>query len=185
MTGSDEARFASLYERYSTMVAAYCRRRASVDEVEDLTAEVFLTIWRKIDQAPADDAALRWVYRISFLVLTNHWRRKGRTKKLESRLEAVGVIPDTPVHDQIVMRQELVDVMAAVSRLRPKDQEILRLSLWEHLSHDDIGAVLDIEPNAARQRLHRARKALVREHDRRTRRAKPHTSPAAQEGGEW
>jgi RNA polymerase sigma factor (sigma-70 family) len=75
-------------------------------------------------------------------------------------------------------------VMEAAGRLRPQEQEILRLSLWEHLSHDDIGTVLGIEPNAAKQRLHRARKALDREHTRLTRTQRFRITPAANEGGE-
>ena len=186
MTRSNEARFASLYEKHHSEVAAYCRRRAAADDVEDLTADVFLTIWRKIDDAPDGANALRWIYRIAYLVLTNHWRGSGRKKKLAAKLEAIGVLPQTALPDQVVMRQELEEVLEAANRLRRRDREILRLSLWEHLSHEDIAAILDIEPNTAKQRLHRARKALVREHERLTRkRTRPQPSPAAQKGGEW
>lgn len=183
MTRSGEASFASLYETYHSHVAAYCRRRAEADQVDDLTAEVFLTVWRKLDDAPDGDEALRWLYRIAYLVLTNHWRGAGRKKRLREKLESIGVAATTSLQEQVVMRDELREVLEAARRLRPRDQEILRLSLWEHLSHDDIGAVLGIEPNTAQQRLHRARKALVREYERMTR--KSQISPAAQEGGDW
>lgn len=185
MTGSDETTFAALYEQHYSKVAAYCRRRAPVDEVDDLTADVFLAIWRKVGQAPDGNEVLPWIYRIAYLVLTNHWRGARRKKRLDQKLEAIGVVPQASISDQVVMRQDLRDVIEAAGRLRSKDQEILRLSLWEHLSHDDIGAVLDIDPNAAKQRLHRARKALEREHQRLTRRPKTQISPAAQRGGEW
>lgn len=184
MAGSSETRFASLYARHHAKVAAYCRRRASADDVDDLTADVFLTVWRKIDQVPDGDDVLPWIYRVAYLVITNHWRGTRRKKRLESRLEAIGVIPRTSLHDQVVLRQELRDVMEAAGRLRPQEQEILRLSLWEHLSHDDIGTVLGIEPNAAKQRLHRARKALDREHKRLTRTQRFRITQAANEGGE-
>lgn len=164
-------------------MAAYCRRRAEVDHVDDLMADVFLTVWRKIDDVPDSDEVLPWLYRIAYLVLTNHWRRRGRKRKLDSKLRSLGLPVETSMQDQVVMREELREVLQAASRLRPGDQEILRLSLWEHLSHEDIGAVLGITPNAAKQRLHRARQALVREHQRLIRR--PQHSPAAQEGGEW
>lgn len=181
-----EARFASLYEHHHANVAAFCRRRAEADVVEDLIADVFLTVWRKIDQAPTGDEALRWLYRISYLVVTNHWRSSGRKQRLARKLESMSISIGTPVSDQVVMRAELRRVIEAASRLRPTDQEVLRLSLWEHLSHQDIGIVLGIEPNAVKQRIHRARKALMREHDRLLRRSgRSLRSPAAQEGGEW
>jgi RNA polymerase sigma-70 factor (ECF subfamily) len=183
VAGSSETRFASLYEIHHAKVAAYCRRRASADDVDDLTADVFLTVWRKIDQVPDGDDVLPWIYRVAYLVVTNHWRGTRRKRRLDSKLEAIGVVPRASLHDQVVLRQELREVMEAASRLRSQDQEILRLSLWEHLSHDAIGAVLGIEPNAAKQRLHRARKALVREHDRLTRTPRFQITPAANEGG--
>jgi RNA polymerase sigma-70 factor (ECF subfamily) len=175
--------FASLYERHEPQVAAYCRRRADADQVDDLVAEVFLTAWRKIDNAPDNEVVLRWLYRIAYLVLTNHWRSEGRHKKLRTRLESLGVQYRELVADQVVMRSELRDVLRAASRLRFRDQEILRLSLWEHLSHDEIAAVLDITANTAKQRLHRARGALVKEYGRITK--SQEVTPAAWKGGEW
>lgn len=184
VTGSSETRFVSLYERHHAKVAAYCRRRSSADEVDDLTADVFLTVWRKIDQVPDGSDVLPWIYRVAYLVLTNHWRGTRRKRRLDSKLEAIGVVPRASLHDQVVLRQELRDVVEAASRLRPQDQEILRLSLWEHLSHDDIGVVLDTEPNAVKQRLHRARKALIREHNRLTQKQRFQITSAAIEAGE-
>lgn len=178
-----EAKFASLYEDYYRHVYAYCRRRSSEDFVDDLVADVYLTVWRKIADAPHGEDALRWIYRIAYLVLTNHWRGTNRRRKLDERLESIGIQPVPLISDQVVVREEVREVLAAAQRLRARDVEVLRLSLWEHLTHEDIGAVLDITPNAAKQRLHRARRNLVREHERMNKNAT--VSPAAQEGGEW
>jgi RNA polymerase sigma-70 factor (ECF subfamily) len=186
VTSSDEARFATLYERYHRKVAAYCRRRADADQVDDLVADVFLTAWRKIDDVPEGEETLPWLYQVAYLVLTNHWRGIGRKKRLQEKMETLGLPTTRPLlHDQVVMREELREVLAAAQGLKPKDQEILRLSLWEHLSHEEIGKVLNINPNTAKQRLHRAREALVREHGRITAKARSQRSPAAHEGGEW
>ena len=56
-------------------------------------------------------------------------------------------------------------VLAALGRLNDTDVEVLRLDAWEQLSAVSIAAVLGIEPDAARQRLHRARRNLAREYD--------------------
>lgn len=178
---SREARFGAIYDAHNRTVLAYCRRRARIDEVEDLAAEVFATIWRKIDQAPEDNA-LPWIYRIAYLVFSNHWRSLGRKRRLESKLQGLGVTVPDDLDDQVIIRHELREVLEAAAMLRPSEQEILRLALWEHLSHAEIGVVLDIDPNAAKQRLFRARQKLIKEHERVAR--KTENSPAAQEGGE-
>ncbi len=173
-----EARFAAIYEEFHPEVAAYVRRRSSADDVEDLVASVFLTVWRKIEEAPLD-YALPWLYRISYLTLRNHWRKRDRSRSGVAKLESLGVSSDPTVADQVVIREELRDVLAAAERLRKADQELLRLSSWERLDHNEIAAILNIEPNAVRQRLYRARKNLEREFQKISR-----PTPTARKGGE-
>jgi RNA polymerase sigma-70 factor (ECF subfamily) len=57
--------------------------------------------------------------------------------------------------------EELEDrqiVQMALARLRPEDQELLRLAEWEDLSTADLARVLKCSPNAVTVRLHRAHK---------------------------
>ena len=151
--------------------------------MDDVAADVFMTVWRRIDDAPHGDELLPWLYRVAYLSLSNRWRSAGRQKRLREKLAETGHEPSAIVHEQVVVRQELQEVLTAARRLRPQDQEILRLAMWESLSTAQIAAVFDIEPNTAKQRLHRARKALIKEHERMTQRST--TSPAARKGGEW
>lgn len=180
MTESGAALFRHLYESYSRHVFAYCRRRANADSIDDLVADVFLTVWRRIADAPTGDAELAWLYRIAFHHAGNHWRRASRQMRLEERLESIGIQTVPLVQDLIVVREDVRRVLAASQNLRERDVEVLRLSLWEHLSSEDIAAVLDITPNAAKQRLHRARNNLVREYERVHR----SVAPAVHKGGE-
>ena len=180
MTQPEAATFAYMYQTFHRHVYAYCRRRVDADSVDDLVADVFLTAWRRIDNAPTDHEALAWLYRISYLAASNHWRGTSRRKRLTQKLESIGIQPMPLVQDQVVVREQVREVIAAAQRLRSKDLEILRLSIWEQLSLDEIAIVLGINSNAAKQRLHRARNNLVKE-CRRT--SKYAVTPAAQEGG--
>lgn len=71
-------------------------------------------------------------------------------------------------------------VIKASSRLRPIDQEVLRLTTWEELSHADAAVVLGIEAAAVKQRAYRARRNLANEYQKLT---KEHQPPAARKGG--
>lgn len=182
MTKGD-ARFVSLYERHYPSIRAYCRRRTRPDRVDDAVAETFLTAWRKIDDVPAGDEALPWLYAVAYRVLGHQWRGLSRQSKLTDRLAQVGHdTPSSPPPDQyVVARQESRQVLEALARLKPADQELLRLTTWEELAHRDIATVLGISVDAVKQRAARARRSLAREYERLDRQ-RTH-APAAQKGG--
>jgi len=177
-----ESTFAALYGRYEPQIYAYCRRRFAAEVAEDVLADVFLTAWQKIDSAPSGEDSLRWLYRIAYLTASNHRRGFTRRSRLVAKLESTGVKFEPAVVDQVVVRDEIRNALTLLDGLRPAEREIIRLSVWEHLSIKEISGVLSISPEAATQRLHRARKHLARDYERKNRKR---LSPAALEGGEW
>lgn len=158
---ANDRRFAAIYRAYYRQVYAYCRRRVSVEETDDLVADVFLAAWRRIEDTPEEDNVLPWLYRVAYLTASNHWRGLRRRGELREKLDSIRSIPVESVSDQVVARQEVRDALAILDDLPPNDKEIIKLSVWEQLSHDAIASVLDIKPETARQRLHRAKKRLA------------------------
>lgn len=180
MTTPETEAFRHLYEAYYRNVFAYCRRRVDLDSVDDLVADVFLTVWRRIADAPVEgENELAWVLRIAHNHSGNHWRSSNRRGRLEAKLESIGIQPEPLVQEQVIVREEVREVLKAAQNLRERDVEVLRLALWDHLSSDETGMVLGISANAAKQRLHRARKNLTREYQRSR-----SITPAAQKGGD-
>ena len=182
MTVAD-ARFVDVYEKLFRYVYAYCRRRTSADRVDDAVAEVFLTVWRRMDELPAQGEILPWAYSIAHGVLSNQWRSDSRRRNLDRKLAAIGADPVISPEDFVVTRYESEQVLEAVSVLRPMEQEMLMLSIWEDLSHSEIAVVLNISVDAVKQRLSRAKKNMTREYNRLEKRR--FRTPAAQKGGAW
>jgi DNA-directed RNA polymerase specialized sigma24 family protein len=120
----DEERFASLYDAHRAAVAAYCRRRVSREVVDDVTAEVFVTAWRRVDQIPSG-SELPWLYGVARYVVANHQRGSIRRSRLAARIWSHGshAVRDTPVTDT-GWDGSVLEVLA---RLSPSDQELLRL----------------------------------------------------------
>lgn len=158
-----EARFTHLYARFYRPIRAYCNRRVPSEAGDDAVAEVFLTMWRRLDDVPEGDAALAWLYGVAYRVIGHQWRSVTRRRGLRSRLQTA----ESPVAGADDSGRHEVEsrVLAALARLNATDAEVLRLDAWEQLSAVAIAAVLEIEPDAARQRLHRARRHLAREYD--------------------
>ena len=184
MSRPQDARFAGIYDRHRSAVWLYCRRRVGADKADDVMGEVFLIVWRRIDQAPPGSEALPWLYRICHLTVSNHWRGAARRWRLESKISAIRVSPPSPIADQVVVREEVRAVVRLLDDMKATDAEILRLTAWEGLNINEIATVLDITPVAAKQRLSRARKRLCDMYDVYE---KKHfiSNPSAQEGGVW
>ena len=148
-----QRRFTHLYElHYWSVLRFLLRRLGDEPRARDLTAEVFVVAWRRLDELP--DPVLPWLYGAARRVLANEYRpRAGRT----------GCTSDWPgsrwTSDED-LSAERIWVVEALHRLSDADQEVLRLSAWEDLSGADIAAVLNCSNNAAAVRLHRARQRL-------------------------
>lgn len=161
-----EDRFREVYDRHYTAVLGYAMRRAdSRDDAADVVAETFLTAWRRLDDLPAGDDALLWLYATARRVLANQVRATGRRRRLDDRLRAqLLVAPDREPQD--ATSESVRAVGAALGRLNEADRELLLLAAWEELDAAQIGEVVGCSRGAARVRLHRARQRLRRELDR-------------------
>ena len=180
MTG-DEARFTDIYRHFGQPIHAYCARRTADSQVADAVADTFLVAWRRIDQVPDGDAALPWLYGVAYRVISHQWRHRARSRRLKDRLRSLAQVDEMAPDVLLVRSEEHRVVLAASARLRPIDQEILRLTLWEELSHADVALVLGIEVTAVKQRAYRARQNLADEYRKLTGDRKP---PAARKGGD-
>ena len=77
MPGND--RLTRLFDSHATAVRSYLYRRLTgapdpAQEADDLTAEVFIVAWRRLDYIPAD-AELPWLYAVARRVLANARRK--------------------------------------------------------------------------------------------------------------
>ena len=165
LVGISQEDFRTLYNRHYDAVLAYFVRRSGQATAQDLTAEVFLVAWRRIDEVPRGEETVLWLYGVAANVAAHQRRSVARRVRLETRLRSVWSSdqPDEP-EPQVVRRTEYEQVLAAGARLRPADQEILRLAAWEELPHDQISLLLGISVAAVDQRLHRAKKRLAKEY---------------------
>ena len=162
-------RFDALFGSYGADIVAYCGWRAgSTADAQDAAAEVFLTAWRRLDELPDGDKARVWLYATARRTIANQRRSNRRRVALEQRLalEATAAAPPQATEESSLVHE-------ALSRLAPRDREVLLLSEWEGLSPAQIASVLGCLTVTARGRLHRARlrfrtvyEALAGEHPR-------------------
>ena len=159
MRGPDRRRerFCALYEENYHRILGYALRRTDSSEAADVVAETFTTAWRRLDDVPDGDAARLWLYGTARRVLANHRRAQRRRERLSGRLQQLAQAPVTSE------QEELGDLSAAFARLSESERELLALAGWEELGAGEMAEVLGCSRNAARIRLHRARRRLAGE----------------------
>lgn len=157
-------RFEAAYRRLYAPVSGYVLRRlTSPEEVAEVVAETFLTLWRRLDDAPEGDALRPWTYGVARRVIANHLRGVRRREALTERLVADFAQITQRLRDPAEKVAEASNLRAALTRLSERDQELLTLVAWEGLSNDEIAITLGVRAGAVRLRLYRARRRLEAE----------------------
>ena len=152
-TTERRARFEALAPVLIDPLRRFLARRTDAATADDALAETLLVCWRRLDDVPDDP--LPWAYGVARFCLANAQRGARRQERLAAKIAVV----DPPV-DQVPQQADEPELAEAMDALRPEDAELLRLWAWEQLSASEIAEVLDISPNAASIRLHRARERL-------------------------
>ena len=166
----DERAFNALVARFQDRVYNLIRRLlGNPEEARDVTQEVFVSVFEKVDSYRGDSSIATWIYRIA----TNH--AKNRIKYLSRRkdrqkesLEAMLVPPPSsrlsasvPRPDQVYTREtvsRLVD--AALGQLDEEQRIVLVLRDVEGQSYEDIAAITGLQLGTVKSRLHRGRQRL-------------------------
>lgn len=142
----------ALFRRHYRDVAAYVRRRAEPDLIEDVVAETFLVAWRRLPEVPVD--ARPWLLGVARKTLATQRRAVARRRSLVTKLESVrGPAERTERSDELA-------VTDALMRLSENDREAITLVAWEGLSPREAALVVGQSPTAFRVRLHRAKRRL-------------------------
>jgi RNA polymerase sigma-70 factor (ECF subfamily) len=154
-----------LYERYSSRILGYCRRRLpSREEAEDAVQQTFLNAYRSLRTGVVPQAEAAWLYKIAENVC--HERRRSAWRR--SRVEAVS--DDGELRDAVAAplreHDELRGLADALAELTPNQRRAILLREWQALSYREIAAELEKTEAAVETLLFRARRSLARKLDR-------------------
>jgi len=150
-----------VFDAHQQAIRAYCVRRLPVSDADDAVAEVFLTYWRRLDEAPAEPHCRPWLYGIARNVIRNSRRSIIRFNRLQDRASRQPKLPVESPEVVVVRSAEEERLYHALGRLRDSEREILLLRAWEGLSSAEIATVMGLTPKAVDNRLARVREKLT------------------------
>ncbi len=171
------ARFEILYREHFGSMYAYARRRVGASDVNDVVADVFTAAWRRIGDVPRPPEDRLWLYGVARRVVTQHDRGQRRGNRLLAKLAGhhpVAVQNAGPTDPGSFPDGAGLDLAAP---LRPRDRELVKLMMWDGLSHAEIAELLGCSVNAVAVRWHRSLARLRRNLDIPTDRTTGTTTP--------
>jgi RNA polymerase sigma-70 factor (ECF subfamily) len=158
--GGDRAACEALLDRWFDRVAALARARLRNPEAaEDLTQEVFLRAWLKLDDLRDGDRFGPWVMRMT-QNLSLMWRRSGaRRSKLvqmvpwEDDMSAASIDPTLSAPLAISHREQTDALRAALAKLDDDERELIRLHYENELSQRETARALGVHHTTIGRRL--------------------------------
>lgn len=149
---------ASLCTRWYPKVLRYMHYRVGADLAEDLTADVFVRVFRSLPSQRGSFPA--WLFRIAENVVIDH-RRSTAVRRQKAMKEPIEQQKDTqPPVDEVVAAR--VDLEAAMGQLSDDQRQLVSLKFLEGLGNEDIADVMNRSVGAVRVLQFRALDALRR-----------------------
>ena len=128
------------------------------EDAEEITQDVLLRVFRKIDGFRGDAALSSWIYRITFNTAMSRLRTLKHRRPAEVPHETVS---QTDLADDRLMRTEMrTRLVSALSALPDIYRAAVLLRDVQGLSTEEASGLLGVKPQTLKSRLHRGRLIL-------------------------
>lgn len=168
-SGDDEA-FTEIIRRYRHRILGTVYRTISRgDDVEDVGQEVFIRLYDSLRQLRTPQVFEPWLYRLTINACYDYLRRKRRDSSIrmadlrEEQVVAVDAALSTKkalVESEQEDARELIEII--LDRVSREDRVLLTLKEIQGLSLKELSLVYEVNTNALKVRLFRARKRALK-----------------------
>lgn len=165
-----DEKIVDLMDRYGSSVLhlaySYVRNRQTA---EDLTQEIFIKCYKKLETFNGDSTLQTWLYKIAVnhckdYIKSWHFRKIFVTHFFDSFLTDKEVSPEA----HYLKKAESEALIENVMKLPVKYREIIFLHYFQDLSQKEITQICDFNLNTVKSRLSRAKELLKRSMEERS-----------------
>src|SRR5215470_4147230 len=176
LQAGDERAIAELADKYSTKIYQLAfRYLRNKEDAEEVTQDVLMKVYRKVDAFRGDAALSSWIYRITFnaamsrLRTARHQRTQDEERQTQTNADGETIMtgPRTDVADwsnmadEGVLRSQLRQrVFRAILALPAIYRAPVMLRDIQGMSTEEASAMLRVKDQTLKSRLHRGRLIL-------------------------
>jgi RNA polymerase sigma-70 factor (ECF subfamily) len=166
----DQAAFRQLFETYGTPVYRIAVRMVGEEEAADLTQDIFVRAYQRLDSLRDGQAFHAWITRLAMNMAHDYLRRrKPQTFSLDAPPPGAEegmewqVASDSPTAENQVLSGEFSEqIRTALETLSSDHRAVVVLHHLEEMSVERIAEILQVPIGTVKSRLARARAELKR-----------------------
>ena len=163
IVGGETELCSRLADRYGQAVYTLAARIVGcTEDAEELTQDIFLRAFARLDRFGGRSSFSTWLYRIAYNMAVSHARRM-RPKFCDMDERRLAALPDSEADrlEEWTEKQERLDALnRAVERLAPEERALVTLFYYEERSVGECAAITELSEGNVKVRLHRIRKKL-------------------------
>ena len=176
MQAGDPSAVADLAATYGQRIHQLAfRYMKNWEDAEEVTQDVLLKVFRKIDAFRGDAALSSWIYRITFNTAMSRLRtgRQARAAEQPRQDSTTANMPPRPpaepadwsslADDRVLQREMREQLLEALTHLPEVYRVPVILRDIQGLSTEEASAILHVKTQTLKSRLHRGR-LILREH---------------------
>jgi|SRR6516162_6104682 RNA polymerase sigma-70 factor (ECF subfamily) len=160
----EQALFSALVERYQNYVFTLVLRMVQGrEDAEEVSQDIFVKAYRSLADFRGESKFSTWLYTVvRTSCITFLRKRKLETTSLDNEKVLVQLENrDSGLRaNKIEQKSRQAMVNEAIAMLSPDDAQVITLFYKGEQSLEEMGAILGMEPNTVKVKLHRARQRL-------------------------
>lgn len=168
-TGNDNA-FSYIVQRYQHKIYSWVYRFMHMpEETEDMSQEIFVTLYRTLEQFRGECSFSTWIYRIAinlcknrlkYLKRRDYHRAQDISDTKESKIQSPQSVTFADPEQQFIGREIESIIQRELAALDEEFRIVLILRDVEHLSYEEIADITELALGTVKSRIHRARNTL-------------------------
>lgn len=132
------------------------------DDSKDVLQEVFLRVWRSIDQFKGDSKLFTWLFRIA----TNESLRfnERKQKQLKNQMSLQEMLEKEMEASPFISGEEIqIALQKAIFKLTEKQRLVFNMHYFDELDYSDIAEILETTANNVKVLYHYAKNSIEAE----------------------